>query len=55
MKLWLRIALSIALVVLLFTYVVDAREVARILQRFDAGYLLLAVLHITKLISRLPI
>ena len=37
MKFWLRIALSIALVVLLFTYVVDAREVAHILQRFDAA------------------
>jgi glycosyltransferase 2 family protein len=47
MKLWLRIALSIALVVLLFTYVVDAREVARILQRFDAGYLLLAIVVVT--------
>jgi uncharacterized protein (TIRG00374 family) len=47
MKFWLRIALSIALVVLLFTYVVDAREVGRILQRFDAGYLLLAIAVVT--------
>lgn len=47
MKLWLRAALSIALVVLLFTYVVDAREVLRILQRFDTTYLLLAVLVVT--------
>ena len=37
MKLWLRIALSIALVVLLFTYVVDAREVVHSLQRFDTA------------------
>lgn len=47
MKFWLRIGLSIALVVLLFTYVVDAREVAGILQRFDARYLMLAVLVVT--------
>lgn len=47
MKFWLRIALSSALVVLLFTYVVDAREVAHILQRFDAGYLLLAIVVVT--------
>jgi glycosyltransferase 2 family protein len=47
MKFWLRIALSIALVVLLFTYVVDARDVGRILQRFDAGYLLLAIAVVT--------
>ena len=47
MKFWLRIALSIALVVLLFTYVVDAREVVRILQRLDPGYLLLAVVVLT--------
>jgi uncharacterized protein (TIRG00374 family) len=47
MKFWLRIALSIALVVVLFTYVVDAREVGRILQRFDAGYLLLAIAVVT--------
>ena len=47
MKFWLRIALSIALVGLLFTYVVDAREVGHILQRFDAGYLLLAIAVVT--------
>ena len=47
MKLWLRIALSIALVVLLLTYVVDVREVAHILQRFDAGYLLLGIVVVT--------
>jgi uncharacterized protein (TIRG00374 family) len=47
MKFWLRIALSVALVVLLFTYVVDAREVGHILQRFDAGYLLLAIVVVT--------
>jgi glycosyltransferase 2 family protein len=47
MKFWLRTALSIALVVLLFTYVVDAREVVQIMQRFDARYLLLAVLVVT--------
>ena len=35
MKLWLRIALSIALVVVLFAYVVDGREVVHILHRFD--------------------
>jgi glycosyltransferase 2 family protein len=47
MKFWLRIALSIALVVLLFTYVVDAREVVHILQRFDATWLLLAIVVVT--------
>ncbi|HEY7639348.1 MAG TPA: lysylphosphatidylglycerol synthase transmembrane domain-containing protein [Steroidobacteraceae bacterium] len=47
MKFWLRTALSIALVVLLFTYVVDAREVAHILQRFDASYLVLALVVVT--------
>jgi uncharacterized protein (TIRG00374 family) len=47
MKFWLRTALSIALVVLLFTYVVDVREVVHILQRFDATYLLLAIAVIT--------
>lgn len=47
MKLWLRIALSIALVALLLTYVVDAGEVVRILQRFDATYLLLAIAVVT--------
>ena len=47
MKFWLRTALSIVLVVLLFTYVVDAREVAHILQRFDAPYLVLAIVVVT--------
>lgn len=47
MKFWLRTALSIALVVLLFTYVVDAREVVQILQRFSASYLLLAIAVVT--------
>jgi uncharacterized protein (TIRG00374 family) len=47
MKFWLRTALSIVLVVLLFTYVVDAREVVHILQRFDAPYLALAIVVVT--------
>lgn len=47
MKLWLRIALSIALVVLLFTYVVDAREVLHILQRFDATWLFIGIAVVT--------
>ena len=47
MRFWLRIALSIALVVLLFTYVVDAREVGQILERFDTRYLLLAIAVVT--------
>jgi glycosyltransferase 2 family protein len=47
MKLWLRIALSIVLVVLLLTYVVDVREVGHILQRFDAGWLLLGIVVVT--------
>ncbi|HKQ12040.1 MAG TPA: lysylphosphatidylglycerol synthase transmembrane domain-containing protein [Steroidobacteraceae bacterium] len=47
MKFWLRIALSVALVVVLFTYVVDAREVVHNLQRFDASYLLLALVVVT--------
>jgi uncharacterized protein (TIRG00374 family) len=47
MKFWLRTALSIVLVVLLFTYVVDAREVVRVLERFDATYLVLAILVVT--------
>jgi glycosyltransferase 2 family protein len=36
-----------ALVVVLFTYVVDAREVVRIVQRFDPTYLALAILVVT--------
>jgi uncharacterized protein (TIRG00374 family) len=47
MKFWLRTALSIVLVVLLFTYVVDAREVVHILQRFQGTYLLLAIVVVT--------
>ena len=47
MEFWLRIALSVALVVVLFTYVVDAREVVHNLQRFDASYLLLALVVVT--------
>lgn len=47
MKFWLRTTLSIVLVVLLFTYVVDAREVVHILQRFDAPYLVLAIVAVT--------
>jgi len=47
MKLWLRIALSIALVVVLFTYVVDGREVLSILHRFETKYLLLAIIVVT--------
>jgi uncharacterized protein (TIRG00374 family) len=47
MKFWLRTALSIVLVVLLFTYVVDAREVVHILQRFQGAYLLLAIVVVT--------
>jgi glycosyltransferase 2 family protein len=47
MKFWLRTALSIVLVVLLFTYVVDAREVVHILQRFQGTYLLLALAAVT--------
>lgn len=47
MKLWLRIALSIALVVVLFTYVVDGREVLSILHRFETRYLVLAIIVVT--------
>jgi uncharacterized protein (TIRG00374 family) len=47
MKLWLRIALSIALVVVLFTYVVDGREVLGILHRFETKYLVLAIVVVT--------
>jgi uncharacterized protein (TIRG00374 family) len=47
MKLWLRIALSIALVVVLFTYVVDGREVLSILHRFETKYLVLAIIVVT--------
>jgi uncharacterized protein (TIRG00374 family) len=47
MKFWLRTALSIVLVVLLFTYVVDAGEVMHILQRFDTTWLLVAIVVVT--------
>ena len=47
MKFWLRITLSIALVVVLFTYVVDGREVVSILHRFETKYLLLAIIVVT--------
>ncbi|HKS58498.1 MAG TPA: lysylphosphatidylglycerol synthase transmembrane domain-containing protein [Steroidobacteraceae bacterium] len=47
MKFWLRTLLSIVLVVLLFTYVVDVHEVVHILQRFDATYLVLAIVVVT--------
>jgi uncharacterized protein (TIRG00374 family) len=47
MKFWLRTTLSIVLVVLLFTFVVDAREVVQILQRFSAFYLVLAIVVVT--------
>jgi uncharacterized protein (TIRG00374 family) len=47
MKLWLRIALSIALVVVLFTYVVDGHEVLRVLHRFETKYLVLALIVVT--------
>lgn len=47
MKFWLRIALSIALVVVLFTYVVDGREVLSILHRFETKYLVLALIVVT--------
>jgi uncharacterized protein (TIRG00374 family) len=46
-KFWLRIALSIVLVVVLFTYVVDVHEVLHILHRFGAGYLLLGIVVVT--------
>jgi glycosyltransferase 2 family protein len=47
MKFWLRTALSIVLVALLFTFVVDAREVIQILERFSAVYLALAIVVVT--------
>ena len=47
MSFWLRTGLSIALVVLLFTFVVDAHEVMQILGRFSAFYLVLAVVVVT--------
>jgi uncharacterized protein (TIRG00374 family) len=47
MKLWLRIALSIVLVVVLFTFVVDGHEVLSVLHRFETKYLLLALIVVT--------
>lgn len=47
MKLWLRVALSIALIVLLLTYVVDVRELADVLRRFDTRWLLAAFALVT--------
>lgn len=47
MKLWLRITLSVALVLLLFTYVVDGREVVSVLHRLETKYLLLAIVVVT--------
>jgi len=46
-KFWLRTTLSIVLVVLLFTFVVDAHEVMATLGRFGALYLVLAVVVVT--------
>jgi len=42
-----RIALSILLIVLLFIYVVDVRDVVRIVRDVDPGYLFLAILAVT--------
>lgn len=47
MKFWLKLGLSIALLVVLFTYVVDGREVVRIVRDFHPGYLLLALFVVT--------
>jgi uncharacterized protein (TIRG00374 family) len=47
MKLWLRITLSIALVLVLFTFVVDGREVVSILHRLETNYLVLAIVVVT--------
>jgi glycosyltransferase 2 family protein len=43
----LRVALSILLISLLFVYVIDARELVRILRQFDPVYLLLAIAAVT--------
>lgn len=43
----LRIALSIALLVALLVYVVDAREMVRIVSEFDPVYLVLALIAVT--------
>jgi uncharacterized protein (TIRG00374 family) len=47
LKLAVRIAISILLVVLLLVYVVDLRQVGRILKGFEPAYLLLAVAAVT--------
>jgi uncharacterized protein (TIRG00374 family) len=47
LKLAVRIAISILLVVLLLVYVVDLRQVGRILKGFQPAYLLLAVAAVT--------
>lgn len=47
MKFALRLGLSIVLIVLLFTYVVDARQVLRILSGFQPAWLLLALIVVT--------
>ena len=47
MKLALRIAFSVAVLVLLLAYAVDAREVGRMLASFHPGYLLLALAVVT--------
>lgn len=47
MKFAFRLALSILLIVLLFTYVVDAREVLQILSGFQPVWLVLALLAVT--------
>lgn len=47
MKFALRLGLSIVLIVLLFTYVVDARQVLRILGGFQPAWLALALIAVT--------
>lgn len=47
MKFALRLGLSIVLIVLLFTYVVDARQVLRILSGFQPAWLALALIAVT--------
>ncbi|HET9446621.1 MAG TPA: lysylphosphatidylglycerol synthase transmembrane domain-containing protein, partial [Steroidobacteraceae bacterium] len=47
MKLWLRIALSVVLVVVLFTFVVEGHEVLSVLHRFETKYLVLALIVVT--------
>jgi uncharacterized protein (TIRG00374 family) len=47
MKLSLRVALSIALIIVLLTYVVDVRELADLLRRFDPRWLAAALALVT--------